>query len=278
MENNSSDVPHNPVPQSGSTTQLATPKEEITQPTSIANNTTEGATAINDNGDYPFTAPTPPFMGGRPGMLDASTRNSTATSMNFQGSEYGSVAPLHKEGAKTPGAEPNPLGEMGAKGAPELNEKEIRYEAPRSQSKRKLLWGLAALLLAIVIIAVVVPVYFLVVKKKDGGGSGSTGSSGGHDTGSGDNNSNGEHTPAGVTWGGDGSTVTKEDGTTFIYNNSFGGYWVYDPQNPLNNSARCQDSSPPLSEKWKWGQDIIYGSVIKLLIGFQCKFDETPFC
>ncbi|KAG8764321.1 hypothetical protein FRC15_007690, partial [Serendipita sp. 397] len=50
-----------------------------------------------------------------------------------------------------------------------------------------------------------------------------------------------------------------DDGSTFQYNNSFGGYWVYDPANPLNESARAQANSPPISQLWKWGDDQIFG-------------------
>ena len=36
-----------------------------------------------------------------------------------------------------------------------------------------------------------------------------------------------------ITTGGDGSTVTKEDGTTFTYHNSFGGYCTSSPRSQM---------------------------------------------
>ncbi|KDN47836.1 hypothetical protein RSAG8_03256, partial [Rhizoctonia solani AG-8 WAC10335] len=121
--------------------------------------------------------------------------------------------------------------------------------------------GLAAL--AVVVVAVIVPVYYKVIKPNNSAESsnssgGNGGSSGGNPTST---DPSGGNTPSSgvVTWGGDGSTITKEDGSTFTYNNQFGGFWVYDPANPLNNSARAQSWSPPLSQEWKYGEDPIRG-------------------
>lgn len=66
--------------------------------------------------------------------------------------------------------------------------------------------------------------------------------------------------PVEVT-GGDGSTVTRDDGTTFTYKNSFGGTWYYDPSDPFNNGARAQSWSPALNETFKYGTDPIRGYV-----------------
>lgn len=66
--------------------------------------------------------------------------------------------------------------------------------------------------------------------------------------------------PAEVT-GGDGSTVTRDDGSTFTYNNSFGGTWYYDPADPFNNGARAQSWSPALNETFGYGTDPIRGYV-----------------
>ncbi|KAF9045268.1 glycoside hydrolase family 5 protein [Panaeolus papilionaceus] len=55
--------------------------------------------------------------------------------------------------------------------------------------------------------------------------------------------------------GGDGSTITMENGTTFIYRNSFGGIWVQDPEKPFSNDAQPNSWTPPLSQKWRWGVD-----------------------
>ncbi len=139
----------------------------------------------------------------------------------------------------------------------DLSEKNELYAAPRTKTKRKaLICGIVIAALIILIIAIAVPVYFFVIKKK-GGSSGSS-SSGSGQTGSTSPTGGNTQTTASIT-GGDGSIVTKDDGSTFVYNNTLGGYWVFDPANPLNESARAQSYSPPLSEQWKWGVDKIYG-------------------
>ncbi|KAG8722336.1 hypothetical protein FRC08_003779 [Ceratobasidium sp. 394] len=114
--------------------------------------------------------------------------------------------------------------------------------------------GFAALVA--IVVAVVVPVYLKVVKHNDSSANPSNNSGGP----SGGTPSGGNSTSGGaVTSGGDGSTVTKDDGTTFTYNNKLGGFWVFDPTNPFNNSAQAQSWSPPLGQPWKYGVDLIRG-------------------
>ena len=137
----------------------------------------------------------------------------------------------------------------------------LHNEAEPKRNKRPLVWaavGLAAL--AVVVVAVVVPVYFKVIKPNNNSAesSNSGGSSGGDPTGTSPTGGNNPSSGA-VTSGGDGSIITKEDGTTFTYTNKFGGFWVSDPTNPFNNSARAQSWSPPLSEPWKYGTDHMRG-------------------
>jgi glucan 1,3-beta-glucosidase len=62
-----------------------------------------------------------------------------------------------------------------------------------------------------------------------------------------------------VKTGGDGSVVTMADGSTFVYNNTYGGFWVDDPKNPWNNSARPNSWTKPLTEKWDFVNDQING-------------------
>ncbi|TBU22712.1 glycoside hydrolase superfamily [Dichomitus squalens] len=111
----------------------------------------------------------------------------------------------------------------------------------------------AIVAIAVVALAVVLPVIFMVVKpghhhSTSGVSSSSSGSSG--STGSGDSD--------GITTGGDGSTVTKDDGTTFVYKNS-ATVRVSDPANPFDNSLRPNSWTPPLNESWTWGMDRING-------------------
>ncbi|KAF5316969.1 hypothetical protein D9611_003606 [Ephemerocybe angulata] len=59
--------------------------------------------------------------------------------------------------------------------------------------------------------------------------------------------------------GGDGATVYTEDGSTFIYKNSFGGFWVHDPNNPVHDGARPNSWTPALNETWDFSHDKIFG-------------------
>ncbi|KAJ6467760.1 glycoside hydrolase family 5 protein [Mycena sanguinolenta] len=107
--------------------------------------------------------------------------------------------------------------------------------------------------LVVVALAVVLPVYFLVIRKhrksnsSSGAGGGGTGDGGGGGTG--------------LLSGGDGSTVTMENGDRFVYQNPFGGYWLIDTNSPFSPSSAGRPNSwtPLLNETWDWGQDQIYG-------------------
>lgn len=95
--------------------------------------------------------------------------------------------------------------------------------------RRPWFWVAAIVAIVVVALAVVLPVIFVVVKPgqhHSTSGSSSSGSSGSNDSGSGHSGSTGSgSTPQGaIKTGGDGSTVTKDDGSTFVYHNSFGGY------------------------------------------------------
>jgi len=127
-------------------------------------------------------------------------------------------------------------------------------EAPaRSHSsfwtRKRIIIVAGILLIIVVILAVVLPVIFLVVKPHETSSTGSRSGSGGSNPSS----------PTGATTGGDGSTVITENGTQFLYNNSFGGYWVQDPSDPFNNDARPNSWTPPLNTSWTWGTDKING-------------------
>ncbi|KAJ7284148.1 glycoside hydrolase family 5 protein [Mycena rebaudengoi] len=106
----------------------------------------------------------------------------------------------------------------------------------RRFSRRKII--IIAGIIAAVILAVVLIVYFVAIRPKQHNGSSSSGSS-----------SSGSR--ARLTVGGDGST--------FTYNNSFGGFWITDPENPFNNNAQPNSWTPPLNTSWKWGVDRIHG-------------------
>ncbi|KAF7310457.1 Glycoside hydrolase family 5 protein [Mycena chlorophos] len=61
-----------------------------------------------------------------------------------------------------------------------------------------------------------------------------------------------------ATTGTDGSTVITDSGDTFVYSNSFGGYWLADPGNPTAG-GRANSWTPLLNETWTWGVDRVNG-------------------
>ena len=137
-----------------------------------------------------------------------------------------------------------------------LEEKRAAYVPPRVKSRRRalILGVLAALVLLIV--AVIIPIYFAIIKPKtsgsqrDSNGPSPTRSSQGPIP-----------TKVAIVTGGDGSTVTMDDGTTFTYANKFGGYWYYDKNDPFNNGAQAQSWTPALNETFNYGIDKIRGYV-----------------
>ncbi|CAE6479170.1 unnamed protein product [Rhizoctonia solani] len=206
-----------------------------------------------------------------PGSINnpATVRSSVAASSlgapnsNYEGmreSQYSSV-PLNQSFDPYAEATPSPRGTTPAPYQDDPStEKVVDYGEPKS-NKRPLLWTLVILvLLAIVAVAVVVPVYFKVIKPNTNiaqsagstGGSSSTGAAQ-------PTQSSKPETPEAVVTGGDGSRVTTESGSTFVYNNTFGGFWYYDPKDPFSNKAQAQSWSPPLNQSWKFGTDQIRG-------------------
>ncbi|KZP09027.1 glycoside hydrolase family 5 protein [Athelia psychrophila] len=132
-------------------------------------------------------------------------------------------------------------------------------EVPKRSSRRMLL-GLAALgALIVVVLVVVLPVCFTVIKKHNssasssGGGGGATGAGGG-----GRSPSSSPSSKAAIT-GGDGSSITMDDGSNFTYSNAFGGSWYYDHEDPFNNNAQVNSWTPPLNISWNFSTDQIRG-------------------
>ena len=97
-------------------------------------------------------------------------------------------------------------------------------------ARRPIFWAVAAAAIVAVILAVILPVYFTVIKPKNntslGSGPGNNTQGNGTDNG-GDNPEPPPKPPQGLITGGDGSTVTMENGTEFTYRNPFGGYCAY---------------------------------------------------
>lgn len=138
--------------------------------------------------------------------------------------------------------------------------KNAMYAAPKDQKrKRARMFLIAAGVLALLIAGGALAYYFLVVRKPSSGSSDSGGSGSGSSSPT-STASAGHHDL--VVTGGDGSTVTMDDGTTFVYKNSFGGTWYYDPNDPYNNNAQAQSYTPPLNTTFKPGTDRLYGFVL----------------
>lgn len=134
---------------------------------------------------------------------------------------------------------------------------------PKAKSRKKFL---ILLVVAILLIAVAVGgcLWYFVFRKKDStSGSTSTQDGKGSGTGTSDTKTADGAVPTAKaplpTTGGTGSTVTTADGTTFTYENNFGGYWYFDPNDPFNNGARAQSWTPALNQTFKYGTDQIRG-------------------
>jgi len=159
------------------------------------------------------------------------------------------------------------MNDMGST-RPHMTEKRAMYAAPQEQSKKRLMLIIIAVVVVLLIAAAIgLPLYFAVLRPKslaasNNNSESSNNSNDGNNNSTGNdnnNNNNNGKTNNLITWGNDGSDVEMEDGTKFTYSNKFGGYWVFDPANPTNNSARAQSHSPALNEEFKYGVDRIRG-------------------
>ncbi|KAF8171111.1 ectomycorrhiza-upregulated exo-beta-1,3-glucanase GH5 [Pholiota molesta] len=137
-------------------------------------------------------------------------------------------------------------------------------EAEKPQSKRRrplLVILLACLALIVLILAVVLPVYFTVIKprSRSSASSGSAPAATGTGSGTGGGGSTSPPEAKDPVTGGDGSTIRLANGSTFTYQNNFGGIWYSDPDDPYNNKAHPNSWTPPLEQKWDYGKDRIFG-------------------
>lgn len=108
-------------------------------------------------------------------------------------------------------------GEKELPGAPN-----VTYGRSKPLHKRPLFWALAAAAVALIVVAVIVPVYFVVIKPKNNTVTGGN-SNGPNDNGNGNNPNPTHDPPTSKISGGNGSTITTDDGTKFTYLNPFGG-------------------------------------------------------
>ena len=112
----------------------------------------------------------------------------------------------------------------------------------RYSQKKGTLITLGLALLAIFAAAIAIPI--IITRERNNHHS----SSGGHET----------NTAA--TSGGNGSVITLDDGSTFVYLNDFGGDWAFDPHNPFGPGGKAQNWSKRIgSDDWVWGTDTARG-------------------
>ncbi|OJT07869.1 hypothetical protein TRAPUB_1271 [Trametes pubescens] len=166
-------------------------------------------------------------------------------SMNYDESEAASQAALG--------------GPKASEGSPYLSQQRNAYQAPAKSRKKIIIGSLIAL--AVIAIGVVVALYFTVIKPKNKNGTSNNTASGATNDGSSSDNGSTSSSPSSLVAvsGGDGSTVTMFDGSTFTYSNSLGGTWYYDPANPTTSGARPNSWTPALNETFQFGVDPIRG-------------------
>ncbi|KAJ2920119.1 hypothetical protein MD484_g262, partial [Candolleomyces efflorescens] len=110
-------------------------------------------------------------------------------------------------------------------------QKTFRERLRHPSRKTVIIVGLV--ILAVDILAIFIPIYFVIIKPRNA------------------------RRP--VQFGTDRSMVVMDDGSQFIYENSFGGYWVHDPEDPYNDSARPNWWTPPLNTTWDFATNRIHG-------------------
>jgi glucan 1,3-beta-glucosidase len=215
-----------------------------------------------DEAFIPPGAAQPRFMGQYdPGMRGSFAESSRSSARGA--SEYGSVYALNDtRGAgyrDDPNGEHLPMSPVGESRF--LQEKENAYAAPRQKSRKKVFIIGAIIAAILVALAILIPLYFTVIRKDDrvSEGKGGSKNSESEDPKATSKPGDGDSKSRVVVTGGDGSIITMEDGTTFEYKNSFGGYWYYDPNDPFNNGARAQSWNPALNETFNYGIDKIRG-------------------
>nr|VWP01326.1 Protein kinase domain-containing protein [Ganoderma boninense] len=139
-----------------------------------------------------------------------------------------------------------------------------REANPKSKRRRRYICLAVALLILIIVVLVIVLPIVLTSNAHSGSASSSGDSSGNgngnsHGHGGSPGSPNNPESPTGAVTGGDGSVVVMADGSSFKYTNRFGGFWVDDPRNPFNNSARAQSFTKSLDEAWDYSTDQIRG-------------------
>lgn len=196
--------------------------------------------------------------------LDASSSHNNLQSMSGYNQHGQADSSAHLGGPSASGAAP--YGEKysdGIEGPPEAmlasharnggrGYRDASSAGKQSFFQRYKKWIIAAilLLLAVIIAAVVGGVVASrnsSSSSSNNRGNSGVGSNGNAGIGSGSNSKDAiQHS---ALTGGNGTTITMEDGNTFTYINNFGGNWV---STPFDDSARPQSWSPRLNETWDY--------------------------
>lgn len=223
--------------------------------------------AVPPGAGQPRFMAAPLYDAPNPALRDSFASTSQRSIPGATTSEYGSVYALndtrgggYRDDPSGDGYRDNvPMSPVGHSRA--LTEKNDVYAPPKAKSRRTMIILGSIVGLILIAAAIVVPLYFTVIKKKDADSSNSSDSSSkdhGHKP---DATKPTTNTPVNVVSGGDGSEITMEDGTTFIYRNPFGGYWHYDPNDPYSGGGKAQSWSPAINETFNYGIDKIRGYV-----------------
>ncbi|KAF8163175.1 glycoside hydrolase superfamily [Crassisporium funariophilum] len=226
----------------------------------------------------PAGAAQPRFLGaalydgpGSPHMRDSfasSTHNTITANSEYNSSVYAlNDGPARFEGSYRDDPRDSyyarehdalPMSPVGATARRTLEEKRTAYTPPKAKSKRKIMIVAIIACILLLILAVVIPVYIFVIKPSNNEAADKSSPSNSHTSKPTSTGSAGKPNATPVT-GGDKSEITMEDGTKFIYQNSFGGTWYWDENDPFNQGARAQTWSPALNETFRYGIDKMRG-------------------
>lgn len=216
--------------------------------------------------DYGFHAPQPQFYDAPSAMQSSNSLSPNVRPYdsvhglnNGGGDSQFSTFQAYRDDPRDASAAHLAMNDMGST-RPHLTEKRDLYAAPRDRSKKRLTLILVAIAVVLLIAAAIgLPLYFAVLRPKLLASQSNSSSNSNNGSSNSNENKNGKPNNNLITWGNDGSVVEMEGGTKFTYNNKFGGYWVFDPANPANNSAKAQSFTPALNEEFKYGVDRIRG-------------------
>ncbi|KAF8749964.1 Cellulase (glycosyl hydrolase family 5) [Rhizoctonia solani] len=162
-----------------------------------------------------------------PGSIADPARSSVANSLGAPLSSHGGEVRDSQYSSAPLNVPYDPYGETGTPSPRGTTLSQYRDDPSEKVAPTMVLLLIALVALAVVIIAVIVPVYFKVIKPNNNAAQ-SSGSSPVPSASAAVPTQS--ETPQVAITGGDGSQVTTNTGSTFIYNNSFGGFCTMIPR------------------------------------------------